>query len=494
MSFRNRDRRRGRPSAACADLPVLALVFGALLLGASVFGALLFEATAVAAPPDLGGGTTRALPDAQGASRNAFSFPATNLSLMRQDSFFIGDSFFQNAWVTAPASTTARDGLGPVFNANACQACHLRDGRGRPPEGGERMLSMLLRISVPPTGAAGEQAWRTRRGVTPDPVYGDQIQNRAIPGVMAEADVTLTWETVAGHYPDGTAFELRRPHYALVNLGYGPTDPALSMSARVAPAMIGAGLLDTIPEAAIRAHEDPDDTDGDGVSGRANWVWDAESRAKALGRFGWKATQPDVRQQVASAFAGDIGVSSSLFPDHLCTAAQSACREAPSGGNPEVSDEILDFVTFYSKTLAVPAQRDHDHPDVIAGKTLFREIGCVACHVETFVTGDDPAFPELSNQTIHPFTDLLLHDMGEGLADDRPVFEANGREWRTPPLWGLGLVYAVNRHSNFLHDGRARGFEEAILWHGGEADRARAAFMALSKADRKRLLVFLRSL
>ena len=466
--------------------------------------AALLTAAALAAPPTedaartdaprAGGDTTLVIPRAQMSDRGAFSRPAPNLSLTRRGDHFAGNSFFQNAWVTAPASVAARDGLGPLFNTMSCQSCHVRDGRGRPPHPGEAMTSMLVRLSVPGDDSEADARQRTRGGVVPHPDYGGQLQSGAIAGVQPEARVVTLWTEHSGQYADGTPFRLRSPRYVLEQAAYGPPGDDLLLSGRVAPALPGVGLLDAIDVADLRALADPDDGNGDGISGRLNQVWDVTLQASAPGRFGWKAEQPNVRQQVAGAFQGDIGITSSLFPEDTLTASQRELVRAPHGGRPEVSDEILELVTFYCKTLAVPARRGHDDPLVQRGEALFSELGCSACHVDTFVTGDDPGFPELSGQTIHPYTDLLLHDMGPGLADDRPVFAASGREWRTPPLWGLGLLYLVNRHTDLLHDGRARDHAEAILWHGGEAQASRDRFVALDAADRRALVVFLKSL
>ncbi len=442
--------------------------------------------------PLAGGETTYVIPKQQSADRGAFSFPATNLSLTRRAKFFAGNSFFQNAWVTAPASTAARDGLGPIFNTMSCQSCHIKDGRGRPPRPGEDMVSMLVRISsrTGPDGL-GEHA---RRGIVPHAVYGDQIQNHAVAGVKAEATVRLEWIEEDGRYADGTKYELRRPAISFDAPAYGPIDDETLRSARVAPALIGIGLLDTIPEATLRAPADPEDADEDGISGRLNEVWDVEAQAWAPGRFGWKAEQPSVRQQVAAAFNGDIGITSSVFPVDALSDAQRELVQVPDGGRPEVSPEILERVTFYCKTLAVPGRRSHDDPFILEGAELFRRAGCHTCHVPSLVTGDDPDFPELSGQTIQPYTDLLLHNMGPGLADDRPVFGASGSEWRTPPLWSIGLVYLVNQHTNYLHDGRARSLEEAILWHGGEAEAAKETFRNFPSLERRKLVAFLKSL
>ena len=424
------------------------------------------------------------------ANINAFSKPANNLSLTRRDRFFIGNSFFRNPWVSAPASTTARDGLGPLFNTNTCQSCHIKDGRGRPPTKNERMTSMLVRVSIP---QAGKTAAITKSGVIADPVYGTQIQNRAVQGVSAEATIELEWEPAEFALNNGNSVHLRIPKIKFSELNYGPLHPQATISLRTAPAMIGLGLLEMVPDETLDAIAAKQKSNKQ-ISGRRNMVWDVQKQKTVPGRFGWKAGQPTVRQQVASAFAGDIGITSSLFPAQPCTDKQTQCAAAPTGGDPEVSDEILDFVTFYSKTLGVPARRDIEDKDVIQGEKYFRQIGCNSCHVETLRTRVDKNFPELSDQEIHPYTDLLLHDMGPGLADESGEFLAAGSEWRTPPLWGIGLLKTVNGHTNLLHDGRARNFEEAILWHGGEAEHSRDGFVELPKPERNKLLAFLNSL
>lgn len=457
----------------------------------SLFVSVFISGIVWADHPYSGGDTTYVIPRAQMADRGAFSRPAENLSLTRKGDHFAGNSFFQNAWVTAPASTKARDGLGPLFNTMSCQSCHIKDGRGRPPEDDEEILSMLIRISV--EGGEDHDA-KERLGVYPDPVYGTQIQNHGIAHVKPEASVLVKWKEIEGTFPDGSVYQLRSPEIEFTYLGYGKLSDNLLVSPRVTPALIGVGLLDTIPDATLEQLSDPFDKNDDGISGRLNQVWSAELGKVTNGRFGWKAEQPTIRQQVAAAFAGDIGVTSSLFPGDTLSAIQREMIDAPDGGTPEVSDEILDLVAFYCKTLAVPARRSHDQETIVKGEALFREANCIACHVEALTTGIDIDFPELSKQVIHPYTDLLLHDMGEGLADNRPSFEASGQEWRTPPLWGIGLVYRVNRHTLFLHDGRARNMEEAILWHGGEAETSRDAYMNLSAEERRMLLAFLKSL
>ncbi len=437
----------------------------------------------------LSGGSTTVMKFDQ----NAYSMPSANLAPMRRLDFSVGNSFFRNPWVIAPASTTARDGLGPLLNTNACQNCHIKDGRGHPPApDATSAVSMLVRLSIP---AGPEHAEVVReRGIAPEPSYGGQLQDMAIPGVAPEGKVRLRYSTEQVRFADGTEVELRRPEIELNDLAYGDMHPETRMSLRVAPPMIGLGLLEAIPEEALLANADPDDRNGDGISGRPNRVFDQTSRQTVIGRFGWKAGQPSLNQQNADAFFNDMGLSTSLLSGSSCTDRQTECRAMPDGGEPEVSDDILAQVLFYTRNLGVPARRNVDDPQVLAGKTLFHRAGCQSCHVPQFTTAADAAEPELANQLIRPYTDLLLHDMGEGLADDRAEFEAKGREWRTPPLWGIGLTQAVSGHTQFLHDGRARNLLEAILWHGGEAEKARQIVLGYDQNERTALLSFLESL
>lgn len=424
---------------------------------------------------------------------NAFSFAARNLQGERRDKFFVGNSGFKRNWVIAPSSTSALDGLGPTFNAISCASCHFKDGRGAPPQtADDAFLGLLIRLSIPGQDVHG--------GPLDDPGYGGQFNHRSILGVPAEGTSRVTYTEVAGAFADGTPYQLRAPAYELGQLAFGPLASGAMMSPRVAPAMIGLGLLEALDEATIVALADDHDADGDGVSGRPNRVWDVRSQAMRLGRFGWKANTPGIEQQTSAALLGDIGITSPMFPDESCPPAQTACAAAQSGGTPEIAQDKIDEITYYSLLLAVPARRDFEDPEVLRGKALFAEAGCGGCHAsktrdgEPLVTGELAGFPELSGQTIYPYSDLLLHDMGAELADGRPDFVADGREWRTPPLWGIGLVRVVNDHTNFLHDGRARDLTEAILWHGGEAEVAREAFRTMRRDDRAALVRFLESL
>ncbi|WP_424931736.1 di-heme oxidoredictase family protein [Amaricoccus macauensis] len=433
---------------------------------------------------------------------DAFSQSSANMSFEKELDFKVGNGLFKKLWVSAPSSTQASDGLGPLYNARSCQRCHLKDGRGHPPEGPEdNPISMFLRISVPGGPEDVIEEIEDYISAVPDPAYGTQIQDSALPGIAAEAQMKITYEEFEVPLSGGEVAHLRRPSYALGDLGYGPPHPDAMLSPRIAPQMIGLGHLEAIPSEDILALADPDDADGDGISGRANIVWSKEFDRPMLGRFGLKAGTPTIRQQSADAFAGDIGISNPVNPSGWgeCSALQDECRKAPDGASEayedlEIDSEGLDLVTFYSRNLAVPRRRDFDDPIVLRGKQVFYETGCTACHNPKFVTHRLSDQPEQSFQLIWPYTDMLLHDMGEGLADNRPEARANGREWRTPPLWGIGLTREVSGHTYFLHDGRARSLLEAVLWHGGEAEAARQTVVKMPAADRHALIAFLESL
>ncbi|MEL6435194.1 MAG: di-heme oxidoredictase family protein [Pseudomonadota bacterium] len=406
---------------------------------------------------------------------NAFSLPSGALTFEERADFFIGNGVFDRPWVPAPSSTIASDGLGPLFNARSCQGCHIKDGRGHPPMPGDtNMVSMLFGLS----DAAGE----------PDPVYGNQFQDQAVVGFESEGRIKVSYEPEPFTYPDGTVVTLRKPVYETDT----PLSEGVSLNPRIAPPMIGLGLIEAIPADAIAANADPDDIDGDGVSGRLPMV-DGE-----LGRFGWKAMAPTLLAQTSTAFSNDMGLSTRVRPAVWgdCTQAQPTCRDTVHGdqyGRHEIADHLLDLVVFYSQHLAVPARRDIADSQVLHGKELFYDAGCIACHVPKFAT-DANADKPLRNQLIWPYSDFLLHDLGHGLADANPSGDRLGSEWRTTPLWGVGLTETVNGHTFFLHDGRARSLEEAILWHGGEAQASRDAFAAMAAQDRAQLIRFLESL
>ncbi|WP_299937435.1 di-heme oxidoredictase family protein [uncultured Pelagimonas sp.] len=431
-------------------------------------------------------------------NRDAFSQPSANMAFDRQMDFRLGDALFEKIWVSSPSSTKASDGLGPFYNARACQRCHVKDGRGHPPEDNDdNAISMFLRVSVPGGEVPVIEGYHPTQ---PHPNYGGQLQDATVGGLMAEYRLEIHYEEIAAYLTDDTV-TLRKPTYVAADPGYGAFGEEAMFSPRVAPQMIGLGLLEAIPAADILALADPGDADGDGISGRPNVVWSREFDQPMLGRFGLKAGMPTVHEQSAAAFSGDIGISTPLFPAESgdCTAAQSECRNAPHGEDVErdgfeVDQTGMDLVTFYSRNLAVPARRNVNDPQVLRGKEMFYAAGCPACHRPKFVTHRLEDRPEQSFQLIWPYTDMLLHDMGDGLADNRPEAVANGREWRTPPLWGIGLTKQVSGHSYFLHDGRARSLLEAVLWHGGEGQAARDAFAEMPSPDRAALIAFLESL
>jgi CxxC motif-containing protein (DUF1111 family) len=443
-----------------------------------------------------GAGTSKKRPN-----QDAFSQSSANITFEEEATFKLGNGLFRKVWVSAPSSTQASDGLGPLFNARACQSCHLKDGRGHPPEEAADATSMFLRLAR--EGDTDEEEAARADGIKlnfPDPIYGAQLQDLAVPGLAGEGRMNIRYEEVPVALGDGTSVSLRKPAYTVSDLAYGPLDPRTTLSPRVTPQMIGLGLVEQIHPADLLSKADPDDRDGDGISGRINRVHDAIAKV-TIGRFGWKAQTPSVRQQTADAFAGDIGISTPEVPRPYgdCTGAEEKCLAMPTGVQPRLGDQeapppVMDLVTFYSQNLAVPARRDIARADVLAGKKIFYDTGCATCHTPKFVTRRDAPNKAQAFQLIWPYSDFLLHDMGDGLADGQAVGDATGSEWRTPPLWGIGLTKRVSCHTFFLHDGRARDLPEAILWHGGEAQTARNGFAALPAKDRDDLITFLESL
>lgn len=434
---------------------------------------------------ELLGGETTAVTSAPGA----FEIPALNLTNLQNTTFWEGDALFTFDWVVAPSGEGSTDGLRPIYNALSCAACHVRDGKGIPPANDDDPArGLLIRLSVSPEiGSDPLQA------ILNDPNYGGQIQDRGIAGVPAEGRIKIAQIEIPGQFADGTPFTLLKPVYSIGDLAFGALHPRVMMSPRIASAMVGLGLLEAIPDDVLLAMADPEDLDGDGISGRVNIVPNIRTGEMAIGRFGWKAGQPTVEQQVAGALNSDIGITSSLFPSEDCTLAQTSCQAAPAGGQPEISAEELAKLVLYSRTLAVPAMRDIFDTKVRRGAELFLASGCSECHTPSYVTGEHD-IDAMENQVIFPYTDLLLHDMGPGLADDRPELEANGQEWRTSPLWSIGLIERVNGHTRYLHDGRARNLTEAVLWHGGEASDSLEIFKNLSAEERAQLIRFLEAL
>ncbi len=435
---------------------------------------------------------------------NSFSHSSANLEFSRQMGFSLGNALFRKVWIASPASTLASDGLGPLFNAPSCQRCHLKDGRGHPPTANfpqDNAISMIMRLSIPPQTKIQHQALASGRlGAIKEPTYGAQLQDLAVTGILSEGKIHITYKEQVITLKGGEKVSLRHPTYTIKHTNYGPLHPQTMMSVRVAPPMIGLGLLEAILASDTLSLADPEDTNNDGISGKANQVWDHVKQETSLGRFGWKAGQPNLPQQNADAFSGDLGIASPLFNNLSgdCSQAQVTCIQALHGATPlhdnvEISNQSMELVNFYSRNLALQKRHQVQSPEVLAGKALFYQSGCVDCHQPSYTTAKKVA-KEQADQRIWPYTDLLLHDMGRGLADHRPEFMATGSEWRTAPLWGIGLTQTVNKHSFFLHDGRARGLLEAIVWHGGEAHESQQKVVNMTPQERRLLIQFLESL
>ncbi len=445
--------------------------------------------------PLAGGETT-----VQNRTSRAYEQPAPNLDNYWSDRHAVGDLAFEAAFVTAPAKVNP--GLGPLFNGTSCTGCHIKNGRGMP-EKGQRVIraSQLLTAassqnSSPasstgdlsgdslsssqfPTDSYTVETIAPGENAQPVPGIGTQIQEQGVYGYAPEAVIQVDWQEQQGTYGDGSSYKLRSPQLQLARFNGQPLPTGLLLSNRIPPPVFGAGLLEAVPEANILQQADPDDLDRDGISGRPNRVWDVVEQAEVLGRFGWKASSPTLLQQSAAAYRNDMGVTNPLF--------------SATDGKPDIDLGILKAAAIYVQTLGVPAQTQLDSPAVQRGEQLFMDANCAACHRIELPTGQHE-IPALVNQTIYAYTDLLLHDMGSGLADNRPDFQATGNEWRTPPLWGIGLAQTVLPYSSYLHDGRARSLAEAILWHGGEAESAKERFRTLPADDRAALIQFLQSL
>ncbi|MFV0267331.1 MAG: di-heme oxidoredictase family protein [Draconibacterium sp.] len=410
----------------------------------------------------------------------AFSTPAPNLAGARLDKHLDGDAAFEVIFVSHPAQI--HGGLGPIFNNSSCVACHPSDGRSAFPQNLNAESGFFLRVSLPGSGE--------HNAPVPVPGFGTQLQHQAIFGVEKEAAIDVRYEEIKRTFDDGTVVTLQKPVYSIKN-SYEQVPADILISPRIGMPVFGLGLLEAVSEQDILAHADEFDSDNDDISGKPNYVWDPVSASTKLGRFGWKASTPGVLVQSAGAYHQDMGLTSSIFPDE---SSLGQTNTDTMYSDIEVSDRDLEDVTFYVQTLGVPAARNLDDEQVIRGKKIFEQISCHACHVESFTTGVLEGVPEVSNQLIFPYTDMLLHDMGDDLADNRPAFQANGKEWKTRPLWGIGLTSVVNGHTRFLHDGRAKNITEAILWHGGEAEQSRNDFMKLSEEERDALIKFINSI
>jgi len=401
-------------------------------------------------------------------SELAFTHPIATLTETQLDRHNLGRGPFAFRW-TPPQ-------LGPLFNHDSCVACHAGNGRGESQIGPDVFGSQaLIRVSQ----EVGEPD--VPGGQIPVPGFGLQLQDHATFGIP-EVRVLLTWVEVGELFDDGEVISMREPRITVMQPNGDPLPQGIQMSYRQAPPLIGLGLLEAIADAALEAAADPDDADGDGISGRVNLAWDQEAQAIRIGRFGHKASVPQLIEQVAGAFSGDMGLTNRIFPDL-----------DPDAPLQDVNDKQLVDSGFHVATLAVPAAAERDG-EAEHGRRLFDDFGCASCHTPSVLTGDAHEVFQLHNQQIHPYTDLLLHDVGDRLTDTRDDFLATGLEWRTPALWGIGLAQIVAPATTFLHDGRARTLEEAVMWHGGEAAAAKGAFRGASKSDRDALLAFLATL
>ncbi len=434
----------------------------------------------------------------------AYLQPLAELQPEQLQTFRAGEKVFNNFWIAVPNDVISQWwdlsqpgpggggwGLGPTFLATSCVQCHVQAGRGRTLDGSSGPLfQQTLRLSIPGDGPHG--------GPNPDPNYGLQLQSFDIikskdqARQAGEAEVHVDWKTSKFRFADGETIELRKPVVRIEKLNFGPMAAGLMTSLRNTQAIYGLGYLEAVSEADILALAEAQKAQG--LNGRPNYVRDDINDRIAMGRFGWKANQPSLMQQIAGAYHGDIGITSTLYPMQNCPPVQKDCHAEKDNGKPELSDEMWSQITFWVTALDAPPPRDLNNPAVQRGEKLFQAAKCTQCHVPELKTAAFPALPQLGNKRIRPYTDLLLHDMGPELADGRPDFKAGASDWRTPPLWGLGLSKQVNGSTHFLHDGRARNLQEAIVWHGGEASAARDAFARLSKKERADLIAFLQAL
>lgn len=428
------------------------------------------------------------------SSKKLFTHQVNDLNDEQIDQFILGKSFFSIPWVEAPSATTARDGLGPLFSANTCTSCHPNNGVSSVyNERGDISRGYVSRLSIPSKDTKEDKQELYKQGFISEPTYGSQISINGTKNVPFEAKPKIIYQKVLITYPDGKKVELQKPLHSidaqLQYLQYGIPDTKTIISNRIAQSLVGLGLLEQLSDKQILANEDKEDKDHDGISGKANRVYSSEFKTYKIGRYTWKANTPSVIEQVANAAHNDMSISTPFFPKENCTAAQIECNKASKGDALRAGTSFdlpmkrLEAIAFYLKHLKVPNSKITQKE----GEELFHSIGCTKCHIPTFT---------LSNGAmIKPYTDLLLHDMGKGLSDGRSEFLANADEWRTTPLWGIGKrETALGRKPNFLHDGRAKDIEEAILWHGGEAQKIKESFIELSPQNREKVIKFIKEL
>lgn len=413
--------------------------------------------------------------------------PIKKLNDEEYDQFILGRSFFTIPWVEAPSATTARDGLGPLFNANTCVSCHPRNGRGTLFNSkGNTARSLVVRLSIPSNGSLLHETKKEKMGFVPEPTYGAQISINGVHGVPFEAKPKVEFEEVSVVFPDGEKDTILKPKYTLIENNYGEFNKNTSYTFRMAPSLHGLGLLEDISNEDILANQDINDKNNDGISGKANMVYSPLTKQIELGKYTWKASSATILEQTAGAAHNDMGLTSSLIQVENCTDSQKLCNEAPKPRDKnDITDLRLDAMAYYIRNLK--AYKPKETKSFKEGLEIFEEVSCSKCHITNFKTK--------SGLNIAPYTDLLLHDMGDDLSDGRSEFKANKNEWRTAPLWGLALHEKITaKKPRLLHDGRARNFQEAILWHGGEASGAKNAYMSLAKEKREKLIKFLERL
>lgn len=428
-------------------------------------------------------------------SERSYIYPGPNLSGKDKLDFWTGFSLFRDPWVIAPSSTKDRDGLGPLFSTRSCISCHLAGARGdQALEGISKPSALVVRLGPSSKNESYE-----------DPKYGGQIQPRTFPishpsitsELKGEAKLSLRYIQVRGQYADGEIYTLRRPIFSLIEKAFGEFAAQSVPSYRLAPAVYGMGLLDAIDEQDLIDLEDIDDFNNDGISASYNRVINVKTKTKQIGRFGHKGKHPTLEQQVAAAFRDDIGITNTLFPKESCMPHQTACKQASlMGGHQtvEIPDKLFKLVDRFSAGLGVPPARELASKQVQAGRALFYRAGCDSCHTPSYTTDKNYPNQALANQKIWPYSDLALHDMGPDLGDAMWEGAAQPREWRTPPLWGIGLRDKYQKNAVFLHDGRAQSITEAILWHGGEGEAAKDVFVHFSQSERQDLIAFLKAI
>ncbi len=409
-------------------------------------------------------------------------YSSSNMNDEEYDKFILGRSFFTIPWVEAPSATTARDGLGPLFNANTCIGCHPNHARGTLfNKSSTASKSLIPKISIPSNNTHLHENFLQKDGLIPDPVYGGQIAISSSNDVPYEAKVNIDFEKIKLFFDDEEHF-IDKPKYSLINLNYGKLHKNANVTYRLAPTLYGMGLISQIDDKSILKNVDEDDSNGDGISGKANFVYSKITQKNELGKFTYKASVAFLKEQIANAAFNDMGLSTSINKGENCTSFQKECNDAPKSRDElDITDERLDAMTFYLANL--PTYEPNASESFKKGLSTFSKASCTSCHT--------PTLKNKNGKDIYIFSDLLLHDVGEGLGDGRSEFLAQKNEFRTAPLWGF-----KNEKKGFrlLHDGRAKTFEEAILWHGGEATRAKENYIALNKKDKKLLIEFLKGL